>query len=87
MMKIRSADEFVEEFIYYRYTHPVRRKKPAAERHKGGPASKFNVDRAQLIEMYINQGMTANQIGERYGVHINTVRKRLHRYGIRKGKK
>lgn len=82
--KIKSADEFIEEFIYYRYTHPVRRKKPAEERHKGGPASKFNVDRAQLIEMYINQGMTEKQIGERYGVHINTVRKRLQRYGIRK---
>lgn len=82
--KIKSADEFIEEFIYYRYTHPVRRKKPAAERHKGGPALRFNVDREQLIEMYINQGMTAKQIGDRYGVHVNTVRKKLYRYGIRK---
>lgn len=82
--KIKSANEFVDEFIYYRYTHPVRKKKPAAERRKGGPASRFSVDREQLLEMYINQGMTAKQIGDRYGVHVNTVRKKLYRYGIKK---
>lgn len=85
MRKIRSADEFVEEFIYYRYTHPVRRKILAdGIRRKSGPPKKLTASSEQLREMYVGYGITAKKIGQLYGVHENTVRRMLKRYGITK---
>lgn len=85
MRKIRSADEFVEEFIYYRYTHPVRRKILAdGIRRKSGPPKKLTASREKLREMYVEYGITAKKIGQLYGVHENTVRRMLKRHGITK---
>lgn len=48
---------------------------------------KFNLSREELIELYINQNLPASRIGRRYRVHLNTVVRKLRKYGIYKQEK
>lgn len=84
-VRIESAEEFADEFILFRALHPARRKIQAdGIRRKSGPPKKLTASREQLREMYIGYGITAKKIGQLYGVHENTVRRMLKRYGITK---
>ena len=84
-VRIESAEEFVDEFMIFRALHPARRKIRAdGIRRKSGPPKKLTASREQLREMYIGYGITAKKIGQLYGVHENTVRRMLKRYGITK---
>lgn len=84
-VRIESAEEFVDEFMLFQALHPARRKIRAdGIRRKSGPPKKLTASRERLEEMYVGYGITAKKIGQLYGVHENTVRRMLKRYGITK---
>ncbi len=49
-----------------------------------GRRGKFNVSTEDLKKMYVDQGMTAKAIGEKYGVAHGTVAQRVMKLGLSK---
>src|SRR5882724_4312219 len=49
-------------------------------KHRGGPVAKASV--AELSKLYFDDGLSANQVGEKVGIGGETVRKRLRNAGF-----
>ena len=85
--RIESAQEFVEEFLLYRFLHRQRRRKclktPLTPK-RPGPQPKCTASKEELRRMYLDEGKTAKEIAAMYGMTVSGVRGMLKRYGIRK---
>lgn len=89
--RIKSKEEFVEEFLLFRAIHPERKNKPQT-RPKKKPSPKirandrrrFKLNFDDVVRMYLHDNMTRCEIAEQYGCSIKTVQKFLTREGIRK---
>lgn len=68
-----NKEEFVQAFI--RECRPKMKKKRLAYAEP---------DPKELRKMYLEEGMSAAQIGETYGMPEAAVRRRLKKHGIRK---
>lgn len=82
-VRIESAEEFVEEFIWFRMLHPTGRKANRKKseiycRNKRGP----EVD--ELNRMYNGLRMSAAQIAKECDISQSYTRALLKKYGIRK---
>ena len=85
--RIESAQEFVEEFLLYRFLHRQRRRKSLKtpiKPKRPGPQPKCTASKEELRRMYLDEGKTAKEIAAMYGMTISGVRGMLKRYGIRK---
>lgn len=88
--RIESAEEFVEEFLLYRFLRRQRRRKPPQPLIKpkqSGPRPKCTAGPEELRRMYLGEGKTAKEIAEMYGMAAGSIRKLLARHGIRREKK
>lgn len=89
-IKIESAEEFVEEFLWYRSRHPARSlKKPKSliKPKRPGPRPKCTASQEELRRMYLDEGKMAKEIAVMYGMTVSGVRGMLKRYGIRRKEK
>lgn len=85
--RIESAEEFVEEFLWYRFQHPVRshkRPKTLIKPKRPGPRPKCTAE--ELRRMYLDEGKMAKEIAAVYGMSESGVRGMLKRHGIKKEK-
>lgn len=85
--RIESAQEFVEEFLLYRFLHRQRRRKSLKtpiKPKRPGPQPKCTASKEELRRMYLDEGKTAKEIAAMYGMTVSGVRGMLKRYGIRK---
>ena len=86
--RIESAEEFVEEFLLYRFLSQQRHRKSQKTLIKPKrPGRKPKCTAEELRRMYLNEGKMAKEIAEMYGMTVSGVRGMLKRYGIRKEKK
>lgn len=88
--RIESAEEFVEEFFWYRSRHPARslkQPKPLIKPKRPGPKLKCAAGPEELRRMYVDEGKMAKEIAAMYGMSESGVRGMLKRYGIRREKK
>lgn len=85
--RIESAQEFVEEFLLYRFLHRQRRRKSLKtpiKPKRPGPRPKCTAGPEELRRMYLDEGKMAKEIAEMYGMTESGVRGMLKRYGIRR---
>ena len=85
--RIESAEEFVEEFLWYRLRHSARsRKRPEIliKPKRPGPKPKCTVE--ELRRMYLDEGKMAKEIAAMYKMSESGVRGMLKRHGIKKEK-
>lgn len=86
--RIESAEEFVEEFLLYRFLSQQRHRKSRKSLIKpkrAGPRPKCTAE--ELRRMYLDERKTAKEIAEMYGMAAGSIRKLLARHGIRREKK
>jgi ATP-dependent Clp protease ATP-binding subunit ClpA len=62
------------------------RKSDGARPGKRGKRSRLDISKEELKKMYVDQGMTAKRIAEKYGVSAATVAQRVMKLGISKRK-
>ena len=89
-MRIESAEEFVEEFLMYRFLCQQRHSKNLKHLIKpkrSGPKPKCTAGPEELRRMYLDERKTAKEIAEMYGMAAGSIRKLLARHGIRREKK
>lgn len=83
--RIESAEEFVEEFLLYRFLNQQRRRKSLKtliKPKRPGPRPKCTAE--ELRRIYLDEGKMAKEIAEMYGMTVSGVRGALKRYGIRR---
>lgn len=95
MKDFKDAEDFACAMILHRMLHPPKpqkalktgKKKADAERPKERRArTNPNWDLETVKRLYLIEGMSAQKIGDEYGVCESTVRGLLRRNGIRRAK-
>ncbi len=95
MTQFENAQDFAEAGMLYRMLHPPKPKKSEKTNKKNAEAGMPKERRARtnpnwnletVKRLYLIEGMSAQKIGDEYGVCESTVRGFLRRNGIRRAK-